>query len=63
MIEVGEKLKIVLERWIENRRGRVSDEVCSSIKRRRQENKEYRKIIRVCGVNDEKTERDKEYYF
>ena len=63
MIEVGEEIKVVLERWTENRRGWVSDEVCSSVKRRRQANKEYRKMRRVCGVNDERTEKAKECYF
>ena len=63
MIELGEELKVVLERWTENRRGWVSDEVCSSVKRRRHANKEYRKTRRVCGVNDERTEEAKEYYF
>ena len=35
IIEVGEELKVTLERWSENRRGWVSDEVCSSVKPRR----------------------------
>ena len=63
MIEVGVEIKMVLERWDENRRGWVSDEVCSSVKRRKRANKEYMKMIRVCGVNDYMTEKDKEYYF
>ena len=63
MIEMGEELKVVLERWTENRRGWVSDEVWSSLKRRRQTNMEYRKMRRVCGVNDERREKTKEYYF
>ena len=33
------------------------------MKRRRQANKEYMKMRRVCGVNDERTEKDKENYF
>ena len=60
MIEVGEELNVVLERWTENRRGWVSDEVCSSVQQRRHANKKYRKMRIVCGVNDERTE--KEYY-
>ena len=32
MIEVGEALKVILEMWTENRRGWVSEEVCSSVK-------------------------------
>ena len=63
MIEVGEELKLVLERWTENRRGWVSEEVCSNVKRGRQPNKEYRKMRRVYGMNDERTEKDKDYYF
>ena len=63
MIEVGEELKMVLERLTENRRGWLSDEVCSSVKQRRHANNEYRKIRRECGVNDERTEKSKEYYY
>ena len=62
MIEVGEELKVVLERWTENRRGWMSEEVCSSVKRREKPNKEYRKMRRVYGVNDERTEKAEEYY-
>ena len=63
MIEVGEELKVVLERWTENRRCWVSEEVCCSVERRIHANKEYRKMRRVYGVNDERTEKAKEYYF
>ena len=63
LIEVGEELKVVLERWTENRRDWVSDEVCSSVKQRRHANKEYMKMRRVCGMNDKRTEKAKEYYF
>ena len=40
----------------------MSDEVCSSVKRRRQTNKEYRKMRRVCDMNDKRTETANEYY-
>ena len=35
MMEVGEELKVVLDRWTENRRGWVTNEVCRSVRRRR----------------------------
>ena len=41
----------------------MSAKVCSSVKRIRQANKEYIKMRRVCGVDHERTEREKEYYF
>ena len=63
MIEVGEELKVVFKMWTEDRRSWVSDEVYSSAKRKRHANKEYRKMRRVYGVNDERTENDKEYDF
>ena len=34
----------------------MTDEVCRSERRRRYANKEYSKMWRVCGVNDERTE-------
>ena len=57
MMELGEELKETLDKWTENRKGWVTDEVCRSVRRRRHDNKEYRKMRRVCGVNDERTEK------
>ena len=54
---------MVLERCTGNRRGWGSEEVCSSVKRRRRANNEYRKMRSVYGVNNHRTEKDKEYYY
>ena len=39
MIELGEELKVALDRWTENRRGWMSDKVRRSVRRRREERK------------------------
>ena len=40
MMEVVEELKVPLDKWTENRRGWVTEEVCRSVRRRRHANKE-----------------------
>ena len=50
MIEIGGELKVALDKWTENRRGWVTDEVCRSVRRSRHANKEYRKMRKVCSV-------------
>ena len=55
MVEVGEELKVTLDKWTENRRGWVTDEVCISVRRRIHANKEYMKMRIMCGVNDKRT--------
>ena len=56
---------MTLDRWSENRRGWVSDEVCRTMERIIQAYTEYRKIWGVSCVNDERkrTERAKADYF
>ena len=63
MMEVGEELKVALDKWTENRRCWVTDKVCRRVRRIRHANKEYRKMRRECGVNDERTESAKSDYF
>ena len=63
MMEVGEELKVALDKWTENRRCWVTEEVCRRVRRIRHANKEYRKMRRECGVNDERTESAKSDYF
>ena len=40
MVEVGEELKVTLDKWTENRRGWVTDEVSISVRCRRHANKD-----------------------
>ena len=63
MVDVGEELNVSLDMWTENRGALVTNKVCNNVKRRKQENKEYIKMRRVCGENDQRTERANIYYF
>ena len=62
MTQVGVELNEETKKWCENRRGWVSDRVKGCIAQRRSANKNYRCMRKVCGVDDERTERAKDVY-
>ena len=62
MTQVGVELNEETKKWCENRRGWVSDRVKGCIAQRRSANKNYRCMGKLCGVDDERTERAKDVY-
>ena len=63
MTQVGVELNEETKKWCENRCGWVSDRVKGCIAQRRSANKNYRCMRKVCGVDDERTERAKDVYW
>ena len=59
---MGEELNEEMDNWCENRKGWVNDRVKDCIAERKSENRKYRYMRKTCGVDDVRTERQKEIY-
>ena len=58
MTQVGVELNNEIDKWCEN--SWVNNRVKGCITRRRSANKNYRRMIKLCGVDVEKTKRVKD---
>ena len=62
MAQVGEESNEEMDNLCENRKWWVNDRVKDCIAERNSENRKYRYTRKTCGVDDVRTERQKEIY-
>ena len=62
MAQVGEELNDEIDKWCENRGGWANDRVKEGIAKRRSENRNYRYMRTIWGVDDVRTKRKKDIY-
>ena len=63
MTQVGVELNEKIDKWCENRSGWLNDRVKGCISQRINANKDYRRMRKICGVDDERTKRVKDLYW
>ena len=62
MTQTGVELNEAMEKWCENRSGWINDRVKVCIAQRKVVNKNYRRMRKICGVDDERTKRVNDLY-
>ena len=62
MTQVGKERNVGIDKWCENRSGWLNDRAKRCIAQKRSANRNYRHMKKVCGVDDERTERVKDIY-